>query len=152
MLLILAILRSMLGFDLFVPEKHASPAETAAFEVSQCSPYKRVLLLERLQADFAPELDDTGLDEAYCIDQSGFQAPEFEIALLSAEAKFYPAMPRVDGMGGEAAWVLRNAFGDRPALQPSNVTDWFMRFSGENSFQAIANYRDGRTAVVYYRD
>ncbi len=106
----------------------------------------------RPATDFAPELKDADIDEAYCIDPSGLQSPEFEIALISAGPAIDPGMPRVAGSGGEAAWVLRNAFGSRPLLQPSLVTDWFIEFSGSNSFDAVAVYPDGRTAVVYYRD
>ncbi|TKW67366.1 MAG: hypothetical protein DI616_06880 [Paracoccus denitrificans] len=152
MLLILVIIRTMIGFDVAAPEKHAVPAETAAFEVTECSPQTRALLLARIRSDFAPSLKDTGIEQAYCIDPFGFQAPEAEIELLSAGQAVDPGMPRMDGQGGEAAWLLRNAFNDRPALQPARVTDWFMRFSGDNSYQAVAIYPDGRSAVIYYRD
>lgn len=152
MLLIIEILRLLTGFSVFVPETGVGPVRSGSFEVTKCSPRNRSLLLARIQTDFAPELKDADIDEAYCIDPSGLQSPEFEIALISAGPAIDPGMPRVAGSGGEAAWVLRNAFGSRPLLQPSLVTDWFIEFSGSNSFDAVAVYPDGRTAVVYYRD
>lgn len=158
MLLIFFLLKSLvfhgsLHPDMFRSDIQPSPVDVAPFQVTECSPPARSFLLDRLQNDFAPTLDSAELEEAYCIDPAGFQASEFEIALLRAGTAVDPGgMPPIAGDGGEAAWVLRNVFQTRPELQPSLVTEWFLRFSPSGSFEGIARYPNGQTAIIYYRD
>ena len=135
---------------------HAPPREPAPIEdlfaITACTPPTVAGIADQLRADFVPTFTTADLEELVCVHPYGFQVFEIDIALLRAGTQIDPGPARPLTGGGEAAMVLRNVFQSRPDLQPAEVAKWFVDFGPANNFRGIAEYKDGRIAVIYYRD